>query len=218
MASDGYDPVSGIDGLSCLSLGCVVVAKKGSRLLLAISRVVAPVAPVAPRTLLLTTTPCMCLSHPLQRRSKVSEGAMETWRSSPVTGDLLEVPGIGPAAVKKLAECPDRITNSYQLFGKYLMLKGPDVKGHKVQSMEHNEKFWYFLKNTGIAAHRSAIVKAIAEKSATFFRDIVSAKTCEGLSVVDLQGRVCVGCSNVGSSDLFVVALLLRFSTTRKLC
>jgi hypothetical protein len=105
---------------------------------------------------------------------------METWRTSPVTGDLLEVPGIGPAAVKKLTECPDRITNTYQLFGKYLMLKGPDVAGHKVDSLEHNEKFWYFLKGSGVTAHRSAIVKAIAEKSATFFRDIVSAKAANG--------------------------------------
>jgi len=54
------------------------------------------------------------------------------------------------------------------------MLKGPDQDGRKVESYEHTEKFWYFLKNKGISAHRSAIVKAVAEKAATFFRDIVS--------------------------------------------
>jgi hypothetical protein len=118
---------------------------------------------------------------------------MEKWRQAPVNGNLLDVPGIGAVGAKKLSECPDRITNSFQLFGKYLMLKGPDVEGHKVQSLEHNEKFWYFLKGAGISAHRSAIVKAIAEKSATFFRDIVSDRaadycvwwTCKGVSVLN---------------------------------
>lgn len=102
---------------------------------------------------------------------------MELWRQSPITGDLNEVPGIGPAAVTKLAdgEGDEQITNTYQLFGKFLMLKGPDTDGRKVEPFEHTEKFWYFLKNKGITAHRSAVVRAIAEKSATFFRDIYDA-------------------------------------------
>ena len=59
------------------------------------------------------------------------------------------------------------------------MLKGPDTDGRKVESFEHTEKFWFWLKNKGITAHRSAIVKAIAEKSATFFRDIYDANQYE---------------------------------------
>jgi hypothetical protein len=103
---------------------------------------------------------------------------MEQWRVAPVTGNLEEVPGIGPAAVKKLAatdEGPDKITNTYQLFGKFLMLKGPDEDDHQVDSMEHTQKFWEFLKNRGVVAHRSAIVKAIAEKASTFFNNIYNA-------------------------------------------
>jgi hypothetical protein len=103
---------------------------------------------------------------------------MERWRSSQISGDLNEVPGIGPVAVRKLAESDegaDSITNTYQLFGKYLMLKGPDVDGQKVEPMEHCEKFFQFLKNRGISSHRSAIVKAIAEKAATFFPNIYDA-------------------------------------------
>lgn len=59
------------------------------------------------------------------------------------------------------------------------MLKGPDSEGHKVESFEHTEKFWYWLKNKGITAHRSAITKAVAEKCATFFRDIYDANQYE---------------------------------------
>ena len=102
---------------------------------------------------------------------------MENWRSTPTNPDLISVPGIGPATVRKLAECEleeDKITNTYQLFGKFLMLKGP---GHtedeiEIDSLEHMEKFWHWLKNRGVGSHRSAIVRAIAEKSATFFQNI----------------------------------------------
>jgi hypothetical protein len=100
---------------------------------------------------------------------------MEQWRTEPVSGNLVDVPGIGPAAIGKLANCDDQITNSYQLFGKYLMLKGPDSDEHSVDCVEHSEKFWHFLKSIGIVAHRSAIVKAIAEKAAGFFPGIYDA-------------------------------------------
>jgi hypothetical protein len=96
------------------------------------------------------------------RKSKVSEDSMQAWRNSQPTDDLLEIPGIGPAAVKKLGEAmidAERITNTYMLFGKYLSLKGPDLDGHKVDIVEHNERFWHYLKIRGISAHRSAIVK-----------------------------------------------------------
>ena len=108
---------------------------------------------------------------------------MDTWRSAQITGNLTEVPGIGPAAVKKLAEADegaDKITNTYQLFGKFLMLKGPGHDGEiMVDPIEHTQKFWQFLANRGISSHRSAIVRAIAEKSATFFNGIYDANDYE---------------------------------------
>lgn len=106
------------------------------------------------------------------RKSKVSDQRMDAWRSGTVTGDLTEVPGIGPDAKKKLSTASileDRITNTHQLFGKYLMLKGPDEDGHVVTVSETNQKFWYYLKFKGISSHRSAIVLAVSEKVATFF-------------------------------------------------
>lgn len=44
------------------------------------------------------------------------------------------------------------------------MLKGPDTEDDKVECMEHCEKFWYWLQSKGVSAHRSAVVKAIAQK------------------------------------------------------
>jgi hypothetical protein len=97
---------------------------------------------------------------------------MEFWRAGAVTGSLLEVPGIGPAAVKSLTSDGDdmqSITNTHQLIGQYLMLKGPDTEDHDVTVSELNHKFWFFLKAKGIKSHRSAIVLAISEKVASFF-------------------------------------------------
>jgi hypothetical protein len=117
------------------------------------------------------------------RRSKVSDDKMEAWRSAQITGDLTEVPGIGPAAVKKLYECDEganKITNTYQLFGRFFMLKGPGHEGEtSVEPVEHTQKFWLWLANRGISSHRSAIVRCIAEKSATFFNGIYDANDFE---------------------------------------
>ena len=55
------------------------------------------------------------------RRSRVSDDKMNEFLRGQLTGDLTEVPGIGPAAVKKLAEGDldgDRVTNTFQLVGK----------------------------------------------------------------------------------------------------
>ena len=91
---------------------------------------------------------------------------MAEFQRTRLTGDLSEVPGIGPAAIKKLAEGEDddKITNTFQLIGKFLMLKGPDEDEEKVTTREHMEKFWYFLQEKGISSHRSGIVRCIAEK------------------------------------------------------
>ena len=86
--------------------------------------------------------------------------------------ELTSVPGIGPATVAKLANSEideDRITNTYQLFGKFLMLKGPGhtEKEIEIDSLEHMEKFWHWLKNRGVSAHRSAIVRLTSVISPT---------------------------------------------------
>jgi hypothetical protein len=55
------------------------------------------------------------------RRSRVSDDKMNEFLRGQLTGDLTEVPGIGPAAVKKLAMGDlddDKVTNTFQLIGK----------------------------------------------------------------------------------------------------
>ena len=59
------------------------------------------------------------------QKSRIAEDRLADFLRAPLTGDLLEVPGIGSAAISKLAsgEEEDRVCNTYQLIGKFLMLK-----------------------------------------------------------------------------------------------
>jgi regulator of replication initiation timing len=93
----------------------------------------------------------------------------EAWKYNDVNRDLKQVPGIDAAAVDKLGaddvEENERITNTHQLIGKYLMLKGGEVT-----FSELNHKFGHFLDGKGItSSHRNAIVCAISDKVSSFF-------------------------------------------------
>lgn len=59
------------------------------------------------------------------QKSRVAEDTLADFLRAPLTGDLTEVPGIGPAAVTKLAagEDGESVENTFQLIGKFLMLK-----------------------------------------------------------------------------------------------
>jgi hypothetical protein len=83
---------------------------------------------------------------------------METWKSSAITGELRDVPGIGPAAIKTLKA--QNVNNSFQLLATYLDMKNPAT----MPPAEHQDKFWTWLKEIKIVAHRSAIVMAMGEK------------------------------------------------------
>ena len=70
---------------------------------------------------------------------------------------VLQIPGIGPAAAKHLAD--QGISTSFQLIGKFLMLKEEGV-----ECVDHCDRFWLWLKAIGINAHRGSVVNSIAER------------------------------------------------------
>lgn len=79
---------------------------------------------------------------------------MEAWIGSAITGNLLEVPGIGYATEYKLgfdAEYreSEQIVNTYMLFGKYWYLM---LNGHVDE--DGNETFWLWLEVKGIKVAR----------------------------------------------------------------
>ena len=96
-------------------------------------------------------------------RSQVSEDQLAKFLAEDVHEDITSVPGIGPAAAKKLAEQVEGdspIQTTYQLIGKFLSLRGPGMS-----TQEHCDAFWNYLSLRGVNSHRSGIVHAIAEKT-----------------------------------------------------
>jgi len=95
-------------------------------------------------------------------KSTTTVEALQSWLAAPVTGNLLEVPGIGEGNILKFASSnngQDPICTTYELFGKFLLIKSPGVL-----PVEHCDRFWFWLKGKGIISHRAAIVQACAEK------------------------------------------------------
>ena len=91
-------------------------------------------------------------------RSRNNPDTLADFLRSPITGDLTEVPGIGPATAKKMKEAG--VSTTYALFGKFLMLKQEDV-----QSVEHCDRFFHWLESIGTpAGFRSSVVEAVAKK------------------------------------------------------
>jgi hypothetical protein len=66
-------------------------------------------------------------------KSSVGGDRMSAWIAQPITGNLSEVPGIGPAGIKKLAD--KDVTTTFNLIGEFLKLKGEGV-----ESVEHCDR------------------------------------------------------------------------------
>ncbi|RLN95658.1 hypothetical protein BBJ28_00025621 [Nothophytophthora sp. Chile5] len=119
------------------------------------------------------------------QKSRVAEDTLADFLRAPLTGDLTEVPGIGKAAVGKLGtaeEGEDAVENTFQLIGKFLMLKVGTCRGNSddnddglLDCSAHCDAFWFWLKSKGITAYRSGIVMAIAEKVNTMLPGIYDA-------------------------------------------
>ncbi len=112
-------------------------------------------------------------------QSQISENSLADFLRSPIIGDLIEVPGISPSNAKLLnrgGDVTDRITNTYQLIGKFLMLKTLDKETNSyITQKQHCNAFYDYLKNKGITSHRHSIVLAIAEKANTLLPGIYDA-------------------------------------------
>lgn len=90
-------------------------------------------------------------------RSTVTEDRLAAFINLKLTGDLQEVPGIGPANEKVFRE--QDISTTFGLIGKFLMFKEEGV-----ECVDHCDRFWLWLKAIGINSNRGSIVRSIAER------------------------------------------------------
>ena len=91
-------------------------------------------------------------------RSRNDPNKLAEFIQAPITGGLTEVPGLGKVTEDLLKG--EGITSTYQLFGKFLMLKDEGV-----ESVELCDRFWYWLESINTpAGYRGSIVQAVACK------------------------------------------------------
>lgn len=107
--------------------------------------------------------------------SRMAESTLADFITSPLTGVITEVPGISPkqAILLSRGDYNDQITNTYQLIGKFLLMKTINQETNEyITSQEHCDKFCMYLKNKGVNSHRTDITFAIAEKCNVLFPGI----------------------------------------------
>lgn len=102
--------------------------------------------------------------HP--ERSRVSPHALADFIRAPVSGQLTEVPGLGPATAAILVD--HGVDTTHALIGKFLTMKTAGV-----ETVEHMDRFYLWLANLGTpAGFRAGVCHAIAEKCNTFLPGI----------------------------------------------
>ena len=90
-------------------------------------------------------------------RSTTKEGTLTEFLRKQVTSNIESVPGIGPAGRAKLSAAG--VNTLFQLIGKFLSLKDEGV-----ETIDHCDRFWYWLKQIEFPpGTRGAVVQAIAE-------------------------------------------------------
>lgn len=114
------------------------------------------------------------------RDSKVSPEVLSDFLRCQITGNLLEIPGVGKATVAKLAECdtilsctPGNIrvrgvTSTFGLIGLFMCFKNAvdeDGNAKFVGPVEHAQRFYDWLCHIKTpSGHRAGIVDSIGQK------------------------------------------------------
>ena len=104
------------------------------------------------------------------KKTSINEDRLAGWLKDKISGDLEDVPGIGPANKANLEG--KGISNSFQLIGQYLTLKAGTVQ-------EHNDAMWRWLQEVGVNSGRNNIILALAEKCDIFMPGIYDASLYE---------------------------------------
>lgn len=90
---------------------------------------------------------------------------MNIWLKEAISGELTQIPGIGDVNANHLRNCSENITSSYQLMGKFLLMRGMSST-----QVEQCDRFFAWLKDSaGIHYGRNSIVQAVATKMNIFF-------------------------------------------------
>ena len=99
-------------------------------------------------------------------RSRVSPHALADFIRAPVSGQLTDVPGLGPATAALLAA--QGVDTTHALIGKFLTMKTAGVG-----TVEHMDRFYFWLQSLNTpTGFRAGVCHAIAEKTNTLLPGI----------------------------------------------
>ena len=105
------------------------------------------------------------------RRSTTDRSTLGAFLQRPLTGSFEadKIPSVGQETIKLLKA--NGVTSTYALIGKFMSFKEEDVG-----SVEHMDRFWYWLDSIGTPArHRSCVVEALAERMNMHFPGLYEA-------------------------------------------
>ncbi len=111
--------------------------------------------------------------------TNLSDGTLSAFLKAPISGDLQQVPGVGQKTAEKLEAAG--VSNTFQLFGKYLSLKAGSVK-------QHHSAMYEWLVEIGISTHRNTIVLALAQRMDVTFPGIFDLKYYAAAARGDEEG------------------------------
>lgn len=115
---------------------------------------------------------------------------MSIFLNANLTGDLSEIPGVGPATIEVLKTCTvtvgpaggaqvtfQGITSSFALIGVFLAFKNGEVDEagniREVLPIEHVQRFFLWWCSLGVSpGHRAGVVHSIGEKANISFPGI----------------------------------------------
>ena len=97
-------------------------------------------------------------------RTYLGKDRIAEFLMAPLTGDLTEVPGVGPKTAAKLAEEEHgSVRNTYQLLGKFL-----EMREVNDTCVTHCTRFMHWLKLKGLTKHKTSVTTCVAEKVSTW--------------------------------------------------
>ena len=100
-------------------------------------------------------------------RSQIGRASLDNFIEDEIDEDITSVPGIAAGAARALARGGDGVNTTHQLIGRFLAFRRPGMG-----RQEHCDEMWYWLRDRGVHAHRSGIVRCLAEKCETMMPNI----------------------------------------------
>lgn len=94
--------------------------------------------------------------------TQINESTCAEFIIADVSGDLIDVPGVGKSAVKAISDAG--AGNTFALLGKFLMLRKEGMTGQA-----HQNAMAQYLKEIKVNSHRSDVVYSCSEKLRSLF-------------------------------------------------